>query len=106
MKIYNYSDSGEFLGESIAGISPLDNAPLIPRNSTTIAPPEIKTGNIAIFNGLSWSLIEDHRGEKWYKKGTREEIQINFIGKIDENFFQKYPEQISITEKWNEARVS
>ena len=104
MKIYNYSDSGEFIGESIAGVSPLDGLPLIPRNSTTIATPKIPSGSIAIFDGTGWLLNEDHRGEVWYKKGTIEKIEIDFLGKIDEKLFQKYPEPISVNEKWNNVR--
>ena len=104
MKIYNYSDFGEFIGESNAGVSPLDGLPLIPRNSTSIAPPEIPSGNIAIFDNTGWSLKENHRGEVWYKKGTLEKIEIDFLGKIDEKLFQKYPEPISVNEKWNNVR--
>jgi hypothetical protein len=49
-------------------------------------------------------LSEDHRGEVWYKKGTAEKIEIDFLGKIDEKLFQKYPEPISVNEKWNNVR--
>jgi hypothetical protein len=67
MKIYNYSELGEFTGEGQAGVSPLDGLPLIPRNATTVTPPQIQPGSVAVFNGSMWSQINDHRGEKWHK---------------------------------------
>ena len=104
MKIYNYSDTGEFISEGTAGTSPLDGLPLIPRNATTIAPHDVPPGSVAVFDGNAWSQAEDHRGEIWYKNGTRIPVVIDFIGKIDLTIFQEDPEPFTADEKWTQIR--
>lgn len=104
MKIYNYSESGEYVCESTAGVSPLDGLPLIPRNATTIAPPGPQNKKARIFGDNTWSLVDDFRGETRYKKGTRESVTIDFLGPIDDNLFQLGPEPYTAEEKWKIIR--
>lgn len=105
MKIYNYNNiTGEYLFESDARISPLDGLPLIPAGATSIKPPETSEKKAIIFNGNSWDLVDDFRGEIWYEKGTRKKIIINFLGQIDKNLYQKDPEPYTTEEKWENIR--
>jgi len=106
MKIYNYVDTtGEYLGESYAGVSPLDNEPLIPRNATTIAPPEAQPKKARVFSGGAWSLVDDFRGETRYVKGTRKPVVIDFLGPINQDLYQNDPQPYTTQEKWDQIRI-
>jgi len=104
MKIYNYTDFGEYVGESTAGTSPLDGLPLIPRNSTIIEPPARQDKKARVFNGTEWILVDDFRGETWYYHGTRNPIVIDFLGSIDTQIYQCNPQPHTEQEKWDIAR--
>lgn len=96
--------TGEYLWESDAGVSPLDNEPLIPRNATTIAPPEAQTKKTRVFSGGAWSLVDDFRGETRYAKGTRNPVVINFLGTINQDLYQDEPQPYTTQEKWDQVR--
>jgi len=67
MKIYHYTDTGEYKGETDARVDPLDaNNYLIPRNATTQAPPQVGDNQAAIYDGQEWSIEEDHRGTQYW----------------------------------------
>lgn len=68
MNLYHYKATGEFLSTSQLQLDPIDKQPLIPRNSTTLAPPDFKEGFARVFIGGAWEQVEDHRGETWYNK--------------------------------------
>ena len=104
MKIYNYLDDGEYIGESTAGTSPLDNEPLIPKNATTIAPPAEQIKKARVFNGEAWNLVDDLRGETRYAKGTRNPVIIDFVGPINQDLYQNEPEPYTTQEKWDQVR--
>lgn len=56
MKVYNYNQQGELIGESIADKSPLENdVYLVPANATYLKPPKQKDGYIAVFDGAKWT---------------------------------------------------
>ena len=105
MKIYNYADNGEYLGESIAMTSPLDGAYLIPRNATTFAPLPNAGGKTAVFNGTSWTHLDDFRGQIWYKKNTRDEFVVDFIGTPNPELYQNFPQPYTTDEKWFYVRA-
>lgn len=105
MKIYNYEDNGEYLGESIAMTSPLDGAYLIPRNATTIKPPVAIAGKAVVFDGSGWIYADDFRGQIFYKKNTRDEVVIDFIGTPDIEIYQNYPQPYTIDEQWFYVRA-
>ncbi|QSB02673.1 hypothetical protein JWZ98_06980 [Methylomonas sp. EFPC1] len=56
---YHYDpDTGEYLG--IADSSTASNA------QTLVAPPDfVSSGHVAVFDGTSWSIAEDNRGDVW-----------------------------------------
>lgn len=60
MNIYNYySESGLYLGSSVADESPLEPGTfLIPANSTTEAPPEDLIGKNRVFVSGSWTYAD------------------------------------------------
>lgn len=83
--IYNLrADTLEFIGKGDAFIPPHTG---LPANSTTIAPPAIDEGYVAIFDmdTSQWSIIEDHRGEVVYSTITGEEIYIREPGSYPNN---------------------
>ena len=58
MQIYNYAENGEFLIESEAYESPLEQGVfLIPRNATVVAPPEALKGFALVFDGINWQQL-------------------------------------------------
>ena len=79
MKIYNYHpDYSYFLSEDVADPSPLEpGAWLIPAHATTVEPPTANDGEVAIFDGTSWSVIEDKRGVYYPYEFPEPEINNN-----------------------------
>ena len=76
MKIYHYhSEHNYFMSEDVADPSPLEPGVwLIPANATSIEPPSTNDGEVAIFDGTSWSVVEDKRGV-YYSILTQEVLE-------------------------------
>ena len=78
MQIFHYDRvTGEFRGEATARIDPLDpERSLIPANATTVAPPSVPSGHVAVFDGEAWASVEDLRGAVYYDpEGERHEVE-------------------------------
>ncbi|ECV9929980.1 TPA: tail fiber assembly protein [Salmonella enterica] len=85
IKIFNLrSDTNEFIGAGDAYIPPHTG---LPANCTDIAPPDIPSSHIAVFDAetQTWSLKEDHRGETVYDKTTGNQMYISEPGPLPEN---------------------
>ena len=85
VKIYNLlAGTNEFIGEGDAYIPPHTG---LPANSTDIAPPEIPTGFVAVFNSEneSWNIVEDHRGKTVYEVASGDALFISEPGPLPEN---------------------
>ncbi|ELA5356213.1 tail fiber assembly protein [Salmonella enterica subsp. enterica serovar Newport] len=85
IKIFNLrSDTNEFIGAGDAYIPPHTG---LPANCTDIAPPDIPSSHIAVFDAetQTWSLQEDHRGETVYDTTTGNPIYISEPGPLPEN---------------------
>lgn len=54
-----------------------------PANCTDIAPPDIPSSHIAVFDAetQTWSLQEDHRGETVYDTTTGNQVYISDLGR-------------------------
>lgn len=87
MKIYHYSkDTGEFVSDSEARPDPLEKDKyLIPANAITEAPPETKSGEVAVYNG-GWTVVENHRGKKVYSTTSDDELEIKELGPLPEGY--------------------
>ena len=80
MQIYNYAENGEFLIESEAYESPLEQGVfLIPRNATVVAPPEALKGFALVFDGINWQQVLDRRGIIYWLSQS-ESYMITMIG--------------------------
>lgn len=67
MDVYHYdSVTGAFLGTSQADLSPLDNEWLIPAHATELVPPAAPTGQVAVFDGSAWGLLDDTVGQQYW----------------------------------------
>jgi len=67
MKIYNYDKQGIFINQTTAKESPLETGKyLIPAKATTIAPPDTKDNEVAVFEGGEWHIKADFRGVSYY----------------------------------------
>ncbi|WP_080243294.1 tail fiber assembly protein [Salmonella enterica] len=85
IKIFNLrSDTNEFIGAGDAYIPPHTG---LPANCTDIAPPDIPSSHIAVFDAetQTWSLQEDHRGETVYDTTTGNQMYISEPGPLPEN---------------------
>ncbi|EBR3901674.1 tail fiber assembly protein [Salmonella enterica] len=85
IKIFNLrSDTNEFIGAGDAYIPPHTG---LPANCTDIAPPDIPSSHIAVFDAetQTWSLQEDHRGETVYDTTTGNQVYISAPGPLPEN---------------------
>ncbi|EJI0125686.1 tail fiber assembly protein [Salmonella enterica subsp. enterica serovar Newport] len=58
-----------------------------PANCTDIAPPDIPSSHIAVFDAetQTWSLQEDHRGETVYDTTAGNQVYISDLGPLPEN---------------------
>lgn len=70
MKIYHYHPEYKYF---ICGgdANPSPSKPgeyLIPAHATDIEPPSCEEGYIQVFDGTSWSIVEDNRGQYWDKE--------------------------------------
>ncbi|HGB6110270.1 TPA: tail fiber assembly protein [Salmonella enterica subsp. enterica serovar Thompson] len=85
IKIFNLrSDTNEFIGTGDAYIPPHTG---LPANCTDIAPPDIPSSHIAVFDAetQTWNLKEDHRGETVYDTTTGNQMYISKPGPLPEN---------------------
>ncbi|EJA5032632.1 tail fiber assembly protein [Salmonella enterica] len=92
IKIYNLrSDTNEFIGAGDAYIPPHTG---LPANCTDIAPPDIPSSYIAVFDTekQTWSLFEDHRGETVYDTTTGNQVYISDPGPLPENVTSVSPD--------------
>lgn len=75
--------TGEYVGTAIAEV---DHAALArdvvaflqPAFTTADEPPTATAGVIAVWSGSSWSLVPDHRGQRWFSGDVP--IIIDFLG--------------------------
>ncbi|MEX8742732.1 tail fiber assembly protein [Salmonella enterica] len=92
IKIFNLrSDTNEFIGAGDAYIPPHTG---LPANCTDIAPPDIPSSYIAVFDSetQTWSLYEDHRGETVYDTTTGNQVYISELGPLPENVTSVSPD--------------
>ncbi|EDI9320540.1 tail fiber assembly protein [Salmonella enterica subsp. enterica serovar Newport] len=92
IKIFNLrSDTNEFIGTGDAYIPPHTG---LPANCTDVAPPEIPTSHIAVFDAETetWSLHEDHRGDTVYDTTTGNQVYISAPGPLPENVTSVSPD--------------
>ncbi|ENZ1877035.1 tail fiber assembly protein [Salmonella enterica] len=92
IKIFNLrSDTNEFIGAGDAYIPPHTG---LPANCTDIAPPDIPSSYIAVFDfeTQTWSLHEDHRGETVYDTTTGNQVYISDPGPLPENVTSVSPD--------------
>jgi hypothetical protein len=86
MQIWNYdSTTGELLGPGAADPDPMTPGGwLIPAHATAIAPPRPLDKFASVFDGTSWSTVEDRRGEtRWPTTQAYNDVPgvvVNFLG--------------------------
>jgi hypothetical protein len=67
MKIYNYKENGEYISTTKARKNPRKpDKYMLPARATTITPPEIEDGQVAVFDGNQWRVKNDRRGKTYY----------------------------------------
>ena len=80
IRIYNLrADTREFIGAGDAYI-PANTG--LPADCTSIAPPDVPEGKVAVFNGTTWALVEDYRNQTLYSKETGERVYIAAPGAL------------------------
>ena len=67
--------------------------------TTTIKPLVKKEGFAVCFNGTKWEYVEDNRNKTIYVKDTKEELKIDYLGKIKDEHTLLIPKQF---DKWDE----
>jgi hypothetical protein len=108
MKIYHYHpDYKIYLGSSDADESPLEPGVfLIPAHATELEPPDHQEGKVPVFDGTSWSIVDDHRGV-YYSIETQEEIQHQNPLTSPENATKQQPPEVpeGFYLEWNDGWV-
>lgn len=92
MQIWNYDPTtGELVSTGLADESPMEPGVfLLPAFATNIAPPSFVDGFCPVFRDGGWSLVEDHRGEKWWDVNGAE-IVISELGKVPDGLSNVAP---------------
>ena len=80
LKRYAYdARTKAFAGVTEAQPDPLDPSNVLePAFTTTKAPEAAPAGQAALWDGMGWTLTQDHRGEVWYKDNAP--VLIDFLG--------------------------
>ncbi len=95
MKVYKYDiQTKEFLQEIEINEAYGTNLPF----TITIKPLAKKDGFAICFNGTKWEYIEDNRDKTIYVKATKEELKVDYIGKIKDEHTLLVPKQF---DEWN-----
>lgn len=61
--------------------------------------PELIDGFAIIRQGDQWAYVEDHRGEIYWIKSTKERVEINMLGALSDEFTSIEP---AVNQKWSE----
>lgn len=92
INVYNFrADTREFIGTGQAYVPAYTG---VPANSTTVEPPEIPIGCVAIYDKSAgeWALFEDHRGQVVYDILKGQESFIVEIGELPANVITTAPD--------------
>lgn len=88
MLVYSYSKKTmEYIGHEEALLDPIGKNPMLPASSTTVEPPTVGAGTVAVFDADQdmWTIQEDHRGKEYYQGRTPAGV-IDFIGALPEGY--------------------
>ena len=95
MIIYKYdTQTKEFIQELEINEAYGTNLPF----TTTIKPLANKDGFAICFNGTKWEYVEDNRNKTIYVKDTKEELKVDYLGKIKDEHTLLIPKQF---DKWD-----
>ena len=95
MKVYRYDiETQEFIQELEINEAYGINLPF----TTAIKPLAKKDGFAVCFNGTKWELVEDNRNKTIYVKDTKEELKVDYLGKIKDEHTLLIPKQF---DKWD-----
>lgn len=95
MKVYKYDiQTKEFLQELEINEAYGTNLPF----TTTVKPLAKKEGFAVCFNGTKWEFAEDNRKKTIYVKATKEELKVDYLGKIKDEHTLLIPKQFN---EWN-----
>ena len=95
IKIYRYDiTTKEFIQELEINEAYGTNLPF----TTTVKPLAKKEGFAVCFNDTKWELVEDNRNKTIYVKDTKEELKIDYLGKIKDEHTLLVPNQF---DKWD-----
>lgn len=95
MKVYKYdTQTKEFLEELEINEAYGSNLPF----TTTIKPLAKKDGFAICFNGKFWIYVEDNRDKTVYVKDTKQELKVDYLGKIKDEHTLLVPKQF---DDWN-----
>lgn len=98
IKIYRYDiTTKEFLEELQINEAYGTNLPF----TTTVKPLAKKDGFAICFNDTKWEHIEDNRNKTVYVKDTKQELKVDYLGKIKDEHTLLVPNQF---DEWNYAQ--
>ena len=98
MKIYKYDTQiKEFIQELEINEAYGTNLPF----TTTVKPLAKKEGFVVCFNGTKWEFVEDNRNKTVYVKATKEELKVDYLGKIKDEHTLLIPKQF---DEWDYAQ--
>ncbi|WP_052265423.1 hypothetical protein [Ruegeria sp. ANG-R] len=91
MKIYEYDQQGVFLGERAARRDPRNPERwVIPGNTTTDPLPEPEEGKWPKRENDAWTMVEDHRGETYWRADRSEHV-VTDLGPLPDGALEAMP---------------
>ncbi len=98
MKIYKYDiTTKEFIQELEINEAYGTNLPF----TTTVKPLAKKDGFAICFNGTKWEYVEDNRDKTVYVKATKDELKVDYLGKIKDEHTLLIPKEF---DEWDYAQ--
>lgn len=79
-QVHHFDETGVYLRSSDARQDPkVPGRPVVPAKATLVAPPAVGERQTARWNGSTWDLVADHRGDTWWR-GHGDPVVIEFVG--------------------------
>ena len=95
MKVYKYdTQTKEFIEELEINEAYGTNLPF----ATAVKPLAKKDGFAVCFNGTKWEYVEDNRDKTIYAKDTKQELKVDYLGKIKDEHTLLVPKEF---DKWD-----
>ncbi|TKI02169.1 tail fiber assembly protein, partial [Martelella alba] len=83
IKTYQYDNNGIYIGDVDEWVT---TGTGVSAGATSVAPPAVESGYVAVFSANTWSMVVDNRGKTVYSTTDRLASTVDYVGPINEGF--------------------